>query len=91
MDVGLIFRVVNYQRITRVVELIFDFRTLKHHIVEALVNPEDLGDYDTLGREVLRECAIEAQGLLNSDYAGDTRLSRALQGGPEEQKAELQL
>jgi hypothetical protein len=79
---------VNEQRAVRVRDLIFEFKNIQHHIAAAPAQPANPQDCFTEGWEVMRQCRMDGQHILN--VAADTRVPQALGGPAEQVKAELQ-
>ncbi|ERF73437.1 hypothetical protein EPUS_04060 [Endocarpon pusillum Z07020] len=85
---------LNEARALRVVEIMNDFRTIQLHIAShvsrAQANPPDHQSYYTDGYVVLRQCSIEAQTILASQFdPGSLGLAVSI-GESEVQKASLQ-
>lgn len=78
--------VVNEARAMRIAEVVSDFRNLQHYIASIKINPS-AEDYYEEGYIVLRECAAEAQALLQQESNSQ---APAPDGDQEEEKAQLQ-
>lgn len=78
---------VNEFRVTRVGEVLSDFRTLQYYIAAAPTDPANTEDYYTEGWAALRQCTLDGQHILNC--AADTSVPQAGGGPHEQEKAEL--
>ncbi|KAI4848125.1 hypothetical protein E4T44_04114 [Aureobasidium sp. EXF-8845] len=79
---------LNEARATRIAEILSDFRNLQYHIASIIGNSLAEGYYYyEEGYVTLRECAAEAQALLQQEF--DSKAS-APDGDQEEEKAQLQ-
>ncbi|KAF6802309.1 hypothetical protein CSOJ01_11670 [Colletotrichum sojae] len=78
---------LNEFRVTRVAEVLSDFRTLQYYIAAAPMDPANIEDYYTEGWAALRQCSLDGQHILNC--AADTSVPQASGGPHEQEKAEL--
>lgn len=78
---------MNEYRVTRVAEILSDFRTLQYYIAAAPTDPAIMEDYYTEGWAALRQCSLDGQHILNC--AADTSVPQASGGPLEQEKAEL--
>ncbi|KAF6821925.1 hypothetical protein CPLU01_12321 [Colletotrichum plurivorum] len=78
---------LNEFRVTRVAEVLSDFRTLQYYIAAAPTDPANTEDYYTEGWAALRQCSLDGQHILNC--AADTSVPQASGGPHEQEKAEL--
>lgn len=76
---------VNDARAIRVAEIMTDFRNLQHYLVQLRVSPT-AEEYYLEGYSLLRQCASEAQAILQTPFAGN---SGASTGNPEQERLQL--
>ncbi|KAK2749316.1 hypothetical protein FQN55_003642 [Onygenales sp. PD_40] len=85
--VRLTFFTVNDARALRVAEIINDFRTLHHHISQLKSDPPAGEEYEE-GYVLMRQCIVEAQNLLNSQF--NIQPTQGSSGDREWEKVQLQ-
>lgn len=76
---------VNDARAVRVAEIMTDFRNLQHYLVQLNITPTP-EEYYLEGYSLLRQCASEAQSILQAPFAGG---SGGATGNPEYEKQQL--
>ncbi|KAH7411957.1 hypothetical protein DE146DRAFT_627970 [Phaeosphaeria sp. MPI-PUGE-AT-0046c] len=76
---------LNDARAIRVAEIMTDFRNLQHYLVQLRVAPT-AEEYYLEGYSLLRQCASEAQAILQTPFAGN---SGASTGNPEQERQQL--
>lgn len=69
----------------RVAEIMTDFRNLQHYLVQLRAAPT-AEEYYLDGYSLLRQCATEAQTILQTPFSGS---SGAATGDPEQEKIQL--
>jgi hypothetical protein len=69
----------------RVAEIMTDFRNLQHYLVQLRATPT-AEEYYLDGYSLLRQCASEAQAILQTPFAGN---SGSATGDPEQEKLQL--
>lgn len=75
----------NERRAIRVAELMNDYRTLQHYIVQVQATPSN-GDYNEEGYSILRQCSNDAQALLSATFTDMQSGGAGLEG----EKGQLQ-
>ncbi|CAO2650195.1 Nn.00g014870.m01.CDS01 [Neocucurbitaria sp. VM-36] len=76
---------VNDARAVRVAEIMTDFRNLQHYLVQLRATPT-AEEYYLEGYSLLRQCASEAQTILQTPFSG---ANGAATGEPEREKQQL--
>lgn len=69
----------------RVAEIMNDFRNLQHYLVQLRASPT-AEEYYLEGYSLLRQCATEAQTILQTPFAGG---SGSGSGDPERERHQL--
>ncbi|KAL5121558.1 hypothetical protein ACEQ8H_000630 [Pleosporales sp. CAS-2024a] len=76
---------LNHARAIRVAEIMSDFRNLQHYLSQLSASPS-AEEYYLEGYSLLRECASEAQAILQTPFAGSSAVST---GDPEQERQQL--
>jgi hypothetical protein len=69
----------------RIAEIMTDFRNLQHYLVQLRASPT-AEEYYLEGYSLLRQCASEAQAILQTPFAGH---NAAAAGDPEQERQQL--